>query len=84
MADDAPVPTAWAYLRALRDESGYTNRSLARAVGVSESYLSQVVSGRRDIRAPVLRLLALELHTTVEKLEATKPEVVPYNSAGAA
>jgi transcriptional regulator with XRE-family HTH domain len=84
MADDAPTPTVWTYLRDLRDESGHTNRSLARAVGASESYLSQVVLGRRAASGTLLRLLALELGTTVEELEATKPEVVPYSSAGAA
>ncbi len=62
---DAPTPLAfWRKKRAL------TQASLARDVGVSQAYLSEIEAGKKEARIGVLRDLAKVLKVTVGELLA--------------
>ena len=51
------VRTPWALLRQLRREEGLTQKELARAIGLSPSYLSQVETDNRSFSAGASRAL---------------------------
>lgn len=54
-------PPAFARLRELREAQGLPLESLARAVGISPSYLSMIETGERQPDAAIRRSLAWEL-----------------------
>lgn len=50
-----------AALRAIRMKDGHSVRSLARASGISASYISQIESGLKEPKAGVAKRLAVAL-----------------------
>lgn len=71
---DAPTPTTWRKLQALRTEQGHTLTTLADAAGISLPYLSQLESGKRRGRPPIHKRLADALGVTVRELTADLPQ----------
>lgn len=61
VADAAPALPAFNSLRALREGKAVSLESLARAVGISPSYLAMIESGEREPDAAIRRSLAWEL-----------------------
>lgn len=66
--------TPWLELRVIRTKDGHSLASLARASGVSLSYLSQLESGDRKPSTTITKRLADALHVPYSVLE--KPEAV--------
>jgi len=66
-------------LRALRYEANITQKELAARVGTSEAYISNVESGRRDVRWTtinrLLDALDADLHRLADALADTKLDV---------
>ncbi|OGX08103.1 MAG: hypothetical protein A2Y03_10130 [Omnitrophica WOR_2 bacterium GWF2_38_59] len=63
-------------IRRVRDEQGMTLRELAKDVGVSPSFLSQVEKGKASPSLATLKSIATELQTTVGRLvgdDSTNP-----------
>lgn len=54
-------PPSFERLRELREDQGLPLESLARAVGISPSYLSMIETGEREPDAAIRRSLAWEL-----------------------
>lgn len=55
-------------IKRVRDEQGMTLRELAKDVGVSPSFLSQVEKGKASPSLATLKAIATELQTTVGRL----------------
>jgi DNA-binding XRE family transcriptional regulator len=60
---DAPTPLAF-----WRKKRGLTQAALAKTVGVTQAYLSEVESGKKEARIGVLKNLAAALKVTVDEL----------------
>ncbi len=60
---DAPSPLAF-----WRKKRGLTQAALAKEVGVTQAYLSEIESGKKEARVSVLRDLAAALKVTVDEL----------------
>ncbi len=60
----ATVPTGFAQLAALREEQKMSQDQLARAVGISPSYLSMIEMGERQPDSAIRRALARVLGVT--------------------
>ena len=60
---DAPTPLAF-----WRNRRGLTQSTLARKVGVTQAYLSEIESGKKEARIGVLRGLAAALKVTMDDL----------------
>jgi DNA-binding XRE family transcriptional regulator len=60
---DAPTPLAF-----WRKKRGLTQAALAKEVGVTQAYLSEVESGKKEARIGVLKNLAAALKVTVDEL----------------
>lgn len=58
-----------AYMKALRLSRGYTMRGMAKEMGVSAQYLSEVEKGRSKITADRLKEFAACLHLTTAEME---------------
>jgi transcriptional regulator with XRE-family HTH domain len=66
---DEPMKTLGEYTRELREKKDYSVRELAKKIGVSAPFLSDVELGRRHPSHEVLSRLASELGTTAKELE---------------
>ena len=66
IGDDNPI-TVW------REHRGMTISALAEKAGLSQSYLSQIESGKREGRVSVLLRLARVLSVDLEDLVASDP-----------
>ena len=66
IGDDNPI-TVW------REHRGMTISALAEKAGLSQSYLSQIESGKREGRVSVLQRLARVLSVDLEDLVASDP-----------
>ena len=60
---DAPTPLAF-----WRKKRGLTQSALAKEVGVTQAYLSEIESGKKEARVSVLRGLGAALKVTVDEL----------------
>lgn len=60
---DAPTPLAF-----WRRKRGLTQAALAKEVGVTQAYLSEIESGKKEASVGVLRDLAKALKVTVDEL----------------
>jgi len=60
---DAPTPLAF-----WRKKRGLTQAALAKEVGVTQAYLSEIESGKKEASVGVLRDLAKALKVTVDEL----------------
>jgi DNA-binding XRE family transcriptional regulator len=60
---DAPTPLAF-----WRKKRGLTQTALAKTVGVTQAYLSEIESGKKEARVSVLKELAAALKVTVDEL----------------
>jgi DNA-binding XRE family transcriptional regulator len=60
---DAPTPLAF-----WRKKRGLTQAALAKTVGVTQAYLSEIESGKKEARIGVLKDLAAALKVTVDEL----------------
>ncbi len=60
---DAPTPLAF-----WRKKRGLTQAKLAKTVGVTQAYLSEIESGKKEARIGVLKELAATLKVTVDEL----------------
>jgi len=61
-------------VRAAMVEAGYTQKALARAIGIGESSLNQKLSGKRNFTLPESILIAETLHKTLNDI------FTPYSS----
>ena len=60
-------------IRVWRQYRGKTMQELAKQIGVTQSYLSQLESSKRQASQKVLKLLAINLNVDIEELlEPTK------------
>ena len=55
-------------LRAWRECRGYTLDSLAKRIGVSKGYLSQIENGRKSGSLDLFRQVSIELNVTIDDL----------------
>ena len=60
---DAPTPLAF-----WRKKRGLTQAALAKQAGVTQAYLSEIESGKKETRVAVLKDLATALKVTVDEL----------------
>jgi DNA-binding XRE family transcriptional regulator len=60
---DAPTPLAF-----WRKKRGLTQTALAKEAGVTQAYLSEIESGKKEARVGVLKQLAAALKVTVDEL----------------
>jgi DNA-binding XRE family transcriptional regulator len=60
---DAPTPLAF-----WRKKRGLTQVALAKKVGVTQAYMSEIESGKKEARVGVLKELAAALKVTVDEL----------------
>lgn len=60
---NAPTPLAF-----WRKKRGLTQTALAEQIGVTQAYLSEIESGKKEARIGVLRELASALKVTVDEL----------------
>jgi DNA-binding XRE family transcriptional regulator len=60
---DAPTPLAF-----WRKKRGLTQAALAKEVGVTQAYLSEIESGKKEARVGVLKELAAALKVMVDEL----------------
>ena len=60
---DAPTPLAF-----WRKKRGLTQAALAKQVGVTQAYLSEIESGKKEASVGVLKELAAALKVTVDEL----------------
>jgi transcriptional regulator with XRE-family HTH domain len=72
-AMDAQRKQMAARVRALRDQRGWTNETLAYKAGVSVKTVSRLVNGRHDPRDNTLRKVAKALRTTPAELRGAPP-----------
>lgn len=62
-------PKTWLELRVIREKDGHSLTSLAKAAGMSLSYLSELESGNRQPNAQMTKKLAQALNVPVSVLE---------------
>lgn len=62
-------PAAWLELRVIRKKDGYTQSSLARAVGLSKSYMSELENGHRRPNPGIIKRIAIVLKVPFSVLE---------------
>jgi len=69
-----PDRRPWRELRVLMDKDGANLTYVAKASGLSLSYVSQLASGDREPNATVTRRIADALHVPFSMLEKREPE----------
>jgi transcriptional regulator with XRE-family HTH domain len=74
MTTESPPPTPWLELQVIRIKDGHSGSSLARLVGISKSYYSELESGRRKPNPGIIKRLAVALNVPVSVLEPRVPE----------
>jgi transcriptional regulator with XRE-family HTH domain len=72
-------------IRELREARDLSLRELARTMGISAPFLSDVELGRRFPSSDLLKKLAKELHKSVEELQAydTRPPLADFKRLAA-
>ena len=66
-------PDIWWELRVIREKDGHSLTSLAKTVGMSLGYLSDLENGRRHPNATMTRRIARALNVPVSVLEKPRP-----------
>jgi len=66
-------PDVWWELRVIREKDGHSLTSLAKTVGMSLGYLSDLENGRRRPSATMTRRIARALNVPVSVLEKPRP-----------
>lgn len=72
------IPKTWMELRVIREKDGHSLTTLAKAAGMSLSYLSELENGHREPNAQMTKKLAQALNVPVSVLEKHRridPEV---------
>jgi transcriptional regulator with XRE-family HTH domain len=67
-----PTNTTWVHLRVVRTKDGHSITSLAKAAGMSVSYLSELESGAREPNAKIIKKLAVALNVPVSLIEKVR------------
>ncbi len=68
MTDAQPRPTLAENIRATRVAAGLTQEVAAERIGIRQSYLSDLETGRRTPSMDMLKRVAVALNTTPSKL----------------